>query len=252
MAVEAYGITDPGRVRSENQDRILLDSALGIFVLCDGMGGHQHGELAAEMAVAAVSRYIDASRDRYDVSWPFGYNFDYSLDANRLVTGIRIANRQIWRRSEQDFDCAGMGTTVAAALLSFGKVVAANVGDSRVYRHRWGELVQLSVDDTMIASMVQKGILTPEQVASHPMRNVLTQSAGSQEDIEVHVSEHDIQEGDTLLLCSDGLYGVVGNLQISAVLGTEDSIEDASRRLIGMAIQAGAPDNVSVLLVRHS
>src|ERR1035438_2720750 len=189
MAVEAYGITDPGCVRGENQDRILLDTALGIFVLCDGMGGHQHGEVAAEVAVGSVSRYIDASRDRYDVSWPFGYSFELSLDANRLVTGIRIANRQVWRRSEQDLECSGMGTTVAAALLSYDRVVVANVGDSRVYRFRDRELVQLSVDDTMLASMVSKGLLSPAELTTHPMRNVLTQSAGSQEDVDVHRSE---------------------------------------------------------------
>jgi serine/threonine protein phosphatase PrpC len=252
MALEAYGITDPGCVRGENQDRILLDTALGIFVVCDGMGGHQHGEVAAETAMSAVSYYIDASRDRYDVSWPFGYSFDLSLDANRLVTSVRLANRQVWRRAEQNLECAGMGTTVAAALLSYDRVVIANVGDSRVYRHRDGEFIQLTVDDTMLASMVQRGLLTPAEVSTHPMRNVLTQSAGSQEDVEVHVLEQEVREGDTLLLCSDGLYGVVDELEMSLIISAEESIERASRRLVTSAIAAGAPDNVSVVLVRHS
>jgi protein phosphatase len=251
MAVEAYGITNQGCVRAENQDRILLDTALGIFVLCDGMGGHQHGEVAAEVAVAAVSHYIDASRDRYDVSWPFGYNFDLSLDANRLLTSVRLANRHVWRRAEQNLECAGMGTTVAAALLSYDRVVIANVGDSRVYRQRDGELVQLSIDDTMLASMVQRGLLSQADLATHPMRNVLTQSAGSQEEVDVHVLEEDTRAGDTLLLCSDGLYGVVPDSAIASILSTEETIEGASRRLIDSAIAAGAPDNVSVVLVRH-
>jgi serine/threonine protein phosphatase PrpC len=252
MAVEAYGITDPGSVRAENQDRILFDTGLGIFVLCDGLGGHQHGEVAAEMAVAAVNQYIDASQDRYDVSWPFGYNFDLSLDANRLLTGIKLANRQVWRRAEQNLECAGMGTTVAAALLSYDRVVIGNVGDSRVYRLRGHELLQLSIDDTMLGSMVQRGLLSPAELATHPMRNVLTQSAGSQEEVDVHILEEDVREGDTLLLCSDGLYGVVDDSEIGFILGVEETLEGASRRLVDATIAAGAPDNVSVVLVRHS
>jgi protein phosphatase len=130
-------------------------------------------------------------------------------------------------------------------------VVIANVGDSRVYRQRDGELVQLSIDDTMLASMVQRGLLSQADLATHPMRNVLTQSAGSQEEVDVHVLEEDTRAGDTLLLCSDGLYGVVPDSAIASILSTEETIEGASRRLIDSAIAAGAPDNVSVVLVRH-
>src|ERR1022692_1748698 len=100
MAIEAFGTTGRGCVRDENEDRILVDDPLGLYVVCDGMGGSKHGEIAAEVAVGAVRYYIDSSRDRYAVSWPFGYAFELSLDANRLATGVRLANRQIWRTGE--------------------------------------------------------------------------------------------------------------------------------------------------------
>src|ERR1035437_285289 len=191
MMLEAYGKSDRGCTRTENEDRIFFDASLGLFVVCDGMGGPQRGAVAAELAIAAIQYYIDATRDRYDVSWPFGYRFEISPDANRLATGVRLANRQVWRRAEQSLECAGMGTTVAAVLFCEGQVVTANVGDSRVYRSRQGCLELVSVDDTIIASMLQKGLLSREEAATHPLRNVVTQAAGSRENVrsEEHTSE---------------------------------------------------------------
>ena len=117
MSVESHGVTDAGRVRAKNEDRILLEPALGLYAVFDGMGGHQNGALAAEIAIAALRYFIDASGDRFDVSWPFGYNFELSTEANRLITAMKLANRQICRRAEQELECAGMGTTIATALL---------------------------------------------------------------------------------------------------------------------------------------
>jgi protein phosphatase len=252
MLLEYSGRTDRGTVRSENEDRILVDGALGLFVVCDGMGGRQRGEVAAEKAVAAVRFYIEASQDRYDVSWPFGYSFDLSLDANRLVTGIRLANRQVWRHAEQSLECAGMGTTIAALLWSEGRVVVGNVGDSRVYLLRAGQLTQLSVDDTMVASMVLKGMLSAAGAAAHPLRNVVTQAIGSQENVDVHVQESALQSGDTFLLCSDGLYSVVGAAATEAALAPGNAAEHSVELLISEALAAGASDNVSAVVVRSS
>jgi protein phosphatase len=252
MSLEAYGISESGCVRENNEDRVLLDAGLGLFLLCDGMGGHQHGEVAAELAVTAVRYYVDASRDRLDVSWPFGYNFELSLDANRLITSLRFANRQVWRRSEQNLECAGMGTTIAAVLLSEDRAVVANIGDSRIYLFRDGELQQVSIDDTMIATLLQRGVLSTADAAKHPMRNVLTQSAGAQDHVEIHISEHELRQGDTLLLCSDGLHGVVDPTTIRSILGGGDNVERSTDRLIAAAVAAGAPDNVSVILLRHN
>jgi protein phosphatase len=252
MTVESYGLTDPGSVRTENQDRILLEPALGLFAVCDGMGGHRHGGLAAEIAVSAIQHFLMASQDNLDVTWPFGYNFAWSVDANRLVTSIKLANRMVCRRAGEAVEHAGMGTTVAAALVQPEQAVVANVGDSRVYRMRSNMLAQLSTDDTMVASLAQQGLLSSQELNNHPMRNILTQAAGSQEEVDVHLWEDLAETGDRFLLCSDGLYGVVSDDAIRQALECDDPLEVCARRLLDAAIQGGSPDNVAVVLLRYS
>src|SRR5262245_59597214 len=118
--IESFALTDTGCVRSENQDRILTNHSLSLFAVADGMGGHRHGAMAAELAISTMEYSVDSSRDRFDATWPFGYNFDVSVDANRLATAIQLANRQVWNEAQRSPECVGMGTTVAAILLSDG------------------------------------------------------------------------------------------------------------------------------------
>ena len=250
--IASYGLTDRGCERSENEDRILLDDRMGLYIVADGMGGHAHGELAAELAVTTVRCYIESSRERVDVTWPFGYNFNLSLDENRLSTAVQVANRQVWRRSEQAPECAGMGTTLVAALVSGLTAAIANVGDSRLYLFRHDQLIQLTIDDTWVGAMLQQGTLDPSEVAKHPMRNVLTQAAGARESVEIHCVEHTFAAGDILLLSSDGLHNVVEEAAISAVLASAEGLERSTFRLIQAARANGAPDNVSCLLLRYS
>ena len=150
--IESYGISDPGCVRTSNQDRILIDDALGLYIVADGVGGHGHGELAAELAIRSGQYYISASRDTFDVSWPFGYDMNRSMDANRLVTATQLANRQVYKRTEDSPECAGMGTTLAALIVNNDRTAIANVGDSRIYVMRNGDLQQLTIDDTWSAA----------------------------------------------------------------------------------------------------
>jgi protein phosphatase len=229
-----------------------MDASLGLFLVCDGMGGHQHGEEAAEVAVASIRFFIDASRDAMDVSWPYGFDFQKSPSANRLATGVQLANRQVFRRAESSMESSGMGTTVAGVLLEDHIAVVANIGDSRVYLFRDLALSQLTVDDTMVQGMVLKGLLSPENAAIHPMRNVLTQAAGSQESVDVHIVEQELEPGDVLLLCSDGLYGALNPDLLQSILGSAGPVEYTVNRLISESIQAGAPDNVSAVVLRYS
>ena len=246
----AYGRTDRGCVRKDNEDRIFIDESAGLCLVCDGMGGHQNGELAAELAVNAIQYFITNSVDRFDLSWPFGYTDQLSLDANRLATGIRLANRQVWRKAEQSLENTGMGTTIAAVLIGGDRCVVGNVGDSRVYRlRRGGALQQLSVDDTMLWTLVRSGALSSAEAAAHPMRNVLTQAAGSQQTLNVHIWEDSFHQGDKLLLCSDGLHGVIDEAAISETLSQDRGGQEALDRLLSHAIEKGAPDNVSCILV---
>jgi PPM family protein phosphatase len=251
MSIESRGVSDAGCVRTENEDRILVDADLGLYMVCDGMGGHRQGGLAAELAIEAVRYYVEASRNGCDVTWPFGYNAELCLDANRLLTATRVANRQIWRRAEQDLQCAGMGTTVVAVLAGGGRMVAANIGDSRLYRLRDGVLTQISVDDSMVGSMLRKGLLTAEEAQKHPMKNILTQAAGSQENVEAHILDEPILPGDLLLLSTDGVHGVVGDEEMRGILLDNPDLDAAVAALAAAAKGAGGPDNLSVLLVRQ-
>ena len=250
MNIESYGLTHPGAVRPSNEDRILVDTDLGLYLICDGMGGHQRGEVAAELAIAAIRHYIDSSRDPVDVTWPFGYNLKMSVNANRLLTAIRLANRQIWHKAELELESAGMGTTVAAILAGTGAVTLANVGDSRIYRLRLGVMEQISVDDTMVNAMLSTGVISPDDAPAHPMRNLLTQAAGSQETIEVHLRDEALGPGDIWMLCSDGLTGMVDEGFISSVLQSGANLEECGKRLLDAALGGRASDNVSILLLR--
>jgi protein phosphatase len=251
MSLESHALSDVGCVRAENEDRVLSDPMLGLYAVCDGMGGQNRGELAAELAIAAMRYYVDASSDSLDVTWPFGYDYSLSVDANRLLTSVKLANRQVWRRSEQELECAGMGTTVAAILFNGEQAVIANVGDSRVYRCRGAEIEQLTVDDTMVGSMAEKGLLSAQELRNHPMRNVLMQAAGSQENIEVHLREEKLRPGDLFLITSDGLHGVLDEAAIRSIAASADSIDRCTRRLVEAARAAGAPDNVSVVALLY-
>ena len=249
--IESYALTDIGCTRKENQDRVLADHSLGLFAVADGMGGHQHGEIAAELAISSLRYYVEYSRESFDATWPFGYDFEISLDANRLSTAVQLANQQVWRHSQQSRECDGMGTTVAAILLGDGRAVFANVGDSRIYQFRYDELKQISYDDTLVNTMSLQGA-DPADLANHPMRNVLTQAAGSKDTLNVHIVEQEMADRDVYLICSDGLHGVIGNAAIRSILGSSEDLEWIAQRLNQAARGNGGPDNISMVLLSYS
>lgn len=250
--IEAAGASDTGRVRQNNEDRILLNLRLGLFLVADGMGGHSHGERAAELALATVEHYVESSCNGADVTWPFGYNFDLSLDSNRLATAIQLANGQVWRCSQQAPEFAGMGTTVAAVIASGDGMSVANVGDSRVYLMRDGALRQLTIDDTWISAVGARGSMTKAQMHNHPMRNFLTQAAGSKQDLDVHTSEVQLHDSDLVLICSDGLHSIVEDSTVAAVLRDyAGDIRFACKELIRTANAAGGLDNISCIVISY-
>lgn len=250
--IESYSLSDTGCARQDNQDRVLADHSLGLFVVADGMGGHKHGEKAAEIAIDTMKYYMESSRERFDVTWPFGYNFDLSLDANRLSTGIQLANRHVWNYAEQSSEFAGMGTTVAAVLLNGDISVVGNVGDSRVYLLRQGELQQITQDDSFLNAISPQGSLGEKEFANSPMRNVLTQAAGAEGPLDVHISEIKLQSDDMLLLSSDGLHAVIGDAAIRSIAGSGETVNRVAERLVAAARVHGAPDNVSCVLITYS
>jgi PPM family protein phosphatase len=246
--LEAYGVTDTGCVRERNEDRILIDEEHGLYLVADGMGGHSHGEMAAELAISTIRHYVDSSGDRLDVTWPFGYNFKLSVDANRLVNAVQLANRHVWRQAESAPEYSGMGTTVAAVLASGSKITIGNVGDSRVYLWREGSLHQLTVDDTWIHAISGRGAANVDAL-THPMRSFLTQAVGSKDVVDVHIAEEELLPGDLVILTSDGIHGFITDDEIASSFCACEPLEHMAASLVQKAKAARGTDNLSVMVL---
>jgi protein phosphatase len=244
-------VSDTGRVRKVNEDRFVSDTTLRLFAVADGMGGHQAGEVASELAIEALTSFIRLSVSDEDLTWPYGIDPTLSFDGNRLRTAICLANRRVFRAAETSDDYAGMGTTLVGVLVDEGQVAIGSVGDSRIYLLTRGTLEQLTVDDSWAATILaQDPTLKPEEIAQHPMRNVLTNVLGARETVTVHLTERTLAPGDTLLLCSDGLHGVLSTATLQEVLGRAD-FDSIPQTLVDMALAQGTRDNLTALVVRH-
>lgn len=216
------------------------------------MGGHEAGEVASRLAIEAISGFIRRSAADTDFSWPYGLDGNLSYDGNRLRTAIHLANRRIFRAAESNDDYSGMGTTIVGLLANGTRVAIGNVGDSRLYLLRHGKLEQLTQDDSWAATILAHDPrVKPADLAHHPMRNVLTNVLGAREQVDVHLAERDLEAGDVMLLCSDGLHGVLDLEQLRIILQSTPDVDNAARTLVDTAIENGARDNVTALVVRY-
>jgi PPM family protein phosphatase len=247
----AHGATHPGR-RATNEDAWLVESALGLFVVADGMGGHRAGEVAARLAIDAIRDFIARSGASADITWPYGLDPRQSIEANRLRNAVRLANCSVLDASESRAEYTGMGTTVVAALAAEDRLAFVGVGDSRVYLWQRGALRQLTQDDSWIATMLAREPgLSEAALAQHPMRHVLTSVIGARAETEPLVEERVFEPGDVVLLCSDGLHGVLRLDDIDKLLGAVEPVEQIAARLVERAIERGASDNVTVVVIRR-
>ena len=247
----AHGASHPGRVRQINEDAWRADAALGLFVVADGMGGHNAGEVASSLAIEALHGFIRKTSEDSDFTWPFGIDPKQSYRANRLATAVRLANRRVFKAGESRDEYTGMGTTVVAVLAEGPEIAVAGVGDSRVYSFLNGALTQITSDDSWVAAMAAEG-LVPEPVPSnHPMRHVLTSVVGAREALEVQIIERTLADGETLLLCSDGLHGELDAQGMAAVLGREPDAARAAELLVQTVLEGRAADNVTALVLRY-
>jgi protein phosphatase len=226
--------TDVGRVRSLNEDSLLVAESL--FAVADGMGGHRGGEVASAEALEAL---------RTSVLEP---------DAAALVGAVEAANRAVFEHSMADPELAGMGTTLCAVAVvrddeGAASIAIVNVGDSRVYLLRDGDFGQLTLDHSLVETMVRGGQLSPDEAAVHPGRNVLTRALGIEPEIDVDLFHEPVRPGDRFLLCSDGLFNELHDDQISAVLRRLADPSDAAAELVRLAGEAGGRDNITVVIV---
>lgn len=224
--------TDVGRVRTGNEDSYFVDSPL--FVIADGMGGHAAGDVASATAVEVIQN------SRSDIT---------ADDPASLSTAVREANRAIWAKSSNDPTLSGMGTTCTMILVDGNRAEVAHVGDSRAYVFHAGELRQITDDHTLVGRLVREGKLQPEEAARHPQRSMITRALGVDEDVEVDQFTLDLSEGDRLVICSDGLSGMVSEDEMASVLKQVSDPQSVADQLVDQANEAGGEDNITVIVV---
>ena len=246
MRIVSGGVSDVGRVRTNNEDCYRIVTALNLFVLSDGMGGEAHGEVASALAVNAVVQHCLSSEELgSSVGKP-----EWRENTKRLIHAVRLANTKIYESANLDPQQKGMGATLTAAWINGSTLSIAHVGDSRAYLLRSGNLQQLTSDHSLVAEQVRRGILTPAEADLSEMQSVLLRALGAQPDLEVDADEHTLFVGDVLLLCSDGLTRMVTEPEIAGTLQAEPDPNKAAQKLVELANERGGADNITVVVVR--
>ena len=239
------GITDKGIVREVNQDAydysVESERDRAVVVLCDGMGGERAGEIASELASKTFMEYALKS---LDLPEPM-----LAVDIAREATAW--ANLHVYDRASRDDSCSGMGTTLVAAVINGTDAAVVNVGDSRCYWLAEGQLQQVTRDHSWVQDMVDQGVITPGEARSHPRKNLITRSVGHQRRIRSDIFRIDLRAGDMLLLCSDGLSNLLTEAELSEILLSDADFKDKCGVLLSAALDRGAPDNVTAVLLRR-
>ncbi len=223
--------TDVGKLRKNNQDAVILGN--GLAGVADGMGGHKGGEIASAGLRDGLLRELK----------------DCHPDKNKLEEAISTVNRELWTQQENDASLSGMGTTLTILWPDEKNMIIGQIGDSRAYLLRDGNLTQITNDHSMVADMVRKGVLTEEQAACHPMRNYITRAVGTEVKIETDMTIHDRRQGDRWLVCSDGLYGMITRSALEQIM-MKDDLENAADELLEAALQGGGKDNITLVLLQ--
>lgn len=224
--------TDIGKMRKTNQDALIESPADCLWGVADGMGGHNGGETASSGARDGLLEQLSGKEP----------------EQGALRTAIGAVNRRLFLQQKEDEKLSGMGTTLTVLWLSESCVYIGHVGDSRAYRLRDGEFKQITDDHSVVAELLRSGMLTPEQAATHPMRNVITRAVGTEDGIEIDLLCEERRKGDVWLVCSDGLYGMVGDEKITDILKAHKP-EKAADLLVAAALEGGGRDNISLVIL---
>lgn len=239
--MDTFSITDTGRLRNSNQDCLFCEeNAVGkfpnLFLVADGMGGHKAGDLASRLCIDEIVKQIRDSQERTPVS--------------AFEQAISVANACVYERSMEDFELAGMGTTIVGAMIENKTAYIVNIGDSRLYRLH-DKLEQITVDHSLVEEMVQSGEIQKEEMRTHPNKNIITRALGTDNLVRPDCFEVKVEEGDVLLLCSDGLTNMVDDYDIEEIVKRhKEDMKLAGENLVRQANEAGGKDNISVILVR--
>jgi len=241
-----WGITDKGLVRKRNEDAYFAccneENDYALLVVCDGMGGVQSGDVASKTACETLVDYINQQELQ---------GADFPAASQIFFDSVVKANEAVYQKSIEDVNCAGMGTTLVAALIHEGKALIANVGDSRAYIIEDGDIIQVTRDHSLVEDMVTRGEISREEARTHPQRNLITRALGTLPDVEPDIFSIDLSDDAFLLLCSDGLTNVIEDREILATLSKLEHHDHACEILLRAAFERGAPDNVTVILYKN-
>lgn len=246
--LRATGLTDPGKVREHNEDAIAWDNDIGLFVLADGMGGYNAGEVASGIAVKTIMNLV---RESYQIQELGGHDKATGLSRPAIILrdAIARANKIIHQTAKTQPQCEGMGTTVVAALFYDNKIIVAHVGDSRLYRLRGERFEQVTLDHSLLQELVDRGFYTPEEAQRVTNKNYVTRALGVEPTVEVEIREEPVQRGDCYVLCSDGLTDMIEDEDIHLTISTFGAnLETVAKQLVQLANDSGGRDNISVLL----
>ncbi|MFC1866587.1 Stp1/IreP family PP2C-type Ser/Thr phosphatase [Thermodesulfobacteriota bacterium] len=251
MLVKSSGISDVGLKRTGNEDSFSVEDSLGLYIVADGMGGHLAGEVASQIVVEMVNKtfrkWVEEEASEEEL---FGKPDDsLSREGNYILGGIRIANRVVYELALEQKQYHGMGTTVVVLLVTPTLIIAANVGDSRIYLIRDGELERLSKDHSIVAEQVEMGMMTEEEAEASPMKHILTRNLGSAEDVEPDIFEIEPSNNDCFVLCSDGLTDLVNDEEILEMAQNEDDPENLCRTFVKKVLNRGAHDNTTIISI---
>ena len=250
MQISWAARSDAGLWRSQNEDSFGAEPDQGLFVVADGMGGHAGGEVASALAVAEIRSVITATAGLGpEDTWPTAFDRSVGMAGNRLRAGFDAANCRIAREVEASEALRGMATTAVAVLVTPGQVALAHVGDSRAYIYHAGHLSRLTSDHSWVEEQMRAGMLTEAAAREHPWRNIVTRALSGAGDLEVEISEVGLQDGDRLILCSDGLSTVLQDAEIADVVSAAEDLQSACDELIRRANAAGGPDNITALML---
>lgn len=249
-AVELAGSTDPGCVRKNNEDNFIVEPDLGLLVVADGMGGHNSGEVASDLAAKTIADFARKMIGGAKTLLPEGGTHGLSPRGRQLEYFVKTANTMIYEKGRAFPKDAGMGTTVVAAVIDGKSLTVAHVGDSRLYLWRRGELTQLTEDHSLVGEQVKRGQITADEASRSSLQNILTRALGAEGDVQVDVGEHPLFPGDVVLLATDGLSKMVTDADVAAVIASEPDPQAVVKVLIEKARAAGGVDNVTVVVAR--
>jgi serine/threonine protein phosphatase PrpC len=249
LNIRSCGITDVGLKRDGNEDAFAVEDSLGLYIVADGMGGHLAGEVASRVAVEMINgafrKWIEEEASEQEI---FGEpDASLSLVGNYLLGAIRLANSVVYEMALEQKHYQGMGTTVAALFVTPTMIISANVGDSRIYLMRDGDLERLSRDHSLVGEQIEMGMMTEEEADSSSIKHVLTRNLGSSEDVEPDIFEIEPSDNDCFVLCSDGVTDLLNDGEILGLSMEASAPEDLCKKIIDTVLKRGAHDNTTII-----